>query len=372
MQAEKISRQRLVDIETRLATLEDLYRQLHQCTAPRLAHPLTQTASPLDLTPFLDVIRESDLLKHIYFNDMQGGATTCVFADVPLEEEAIGGWAPAVNSGKQPLYLGGCARDDEGRRETLIPLCLRLKMPFFTPQGQPRDHDKVLKGLQTCGSAVFWFGGDYHCRSYLPLVDLFYLVAHQFGNLFFVQFPANLTEAVLTFDNNVHVTNIYGPTGTRTLRERKTEYYRLIRALIDFVIKSNERFTTREFTTLDGPGDSFHKTLATDTKLFALSHQEARTLSLTGVIEFYNSLVTAKYTTDTARALIVVFGYFLVKSLHGQQLKCQLLSKMLDYEEVEGKMRDLQVLRDHYAEKAGTEALHWNAFTELIDAASCE
>ena len=198
--------------------------------------PGTDAEQPksVDISPFHAEWAKHELLQKLYPPQENGSTTYTLGTDDVLFGCEHAGYYPRQTTNWCGIYVGGCEQTSERRRGLTIPLLVKCKFDFFTPQGLSNSNEDLklrLDGLNKCSYCLFDFGGDEQCLNYTTGLESLYLFAQGFMNTALIQFPSSITSAVLKFDETEKNMNIVGPWKAVSLRQRRQEYYNIINSM---------------------------------------------------------------------------------------------------------------------------------------------
>lgn len=266
----------------------------------------------IDISSFLEQWEKkpAGLLQKLY-PPIADNVRVYLLQDYELSTDCFGYW-PQGQAWKG-LYLGGCEQSVEARRAITIPFCVMNQFDFFTPQGSALSGDTFVKDIKdrlsamaTCGSAVVDFTGDELCLNYSAGLDLLFLISLGFVNVTLIQLPVNEVAGSMKFNDDEKIQNVFGPWNSITLRQRRREYYEVLRCVTNCVQPVLEEYETVEGKT------GFGNALINMRPTFSQYHNDGIGLTVLERRDIYRKLVGKQFTTDVGTVLRIAMGMFIL------------------------------------------------------------
>jgi hypothetical protein len=298
-------------VVTNILTLEKLQERL-EAIEQSFLHTIKEVIPGKTILPTsVDIsIFEADWAKHVILQKLyppqEDGSRIYKLEDYELSPSTSGYWPNARNW--KGLYLGGCEQGNEMRRAVTIPLCLKNTMDFFTPQGLSTsviDSEARIEALNTCSAAIIDFTGDEQCLNFAGAMDCLYLFAHGFVNVSIINLDASPFQDAIRFDSEQLYPNVFGNWDSTSLRQRRFEYYSILRLVVSKMEDWSEYQTV---SGVKGLGQNMTNLRAN----YKRPHGEGIMLSVLDRLAVYRLIASMTFITDIGAILRICIGMLLL------------------------------------------------------------
>lgn len=324
---------------TRMAALEEaVARSATIISAHDEAIPTS-----VDISLFIKEWTESAMLQKLYPPQEDGSRVYDLDAH-EFTPDGSGFWPQKRNW--HGVYLGGCEQGNAYRRGITIPMCIKGKFEFFQPQGLGFSNEDIYtrqEALNACSTAIIDFGGDELCLNYTPGLELVYLFAQGFTNVSLIQFPKNVTTAILKFDESERSMNVFGAHDAVTLRRRRQDYYIFLNELANVM-------EWTEYKSLNG-AQGLEQAMINLRANFKRSHAEGIRVNVIDRIAIYQQLAQTKYNSDIGEMMRIALGMFLLCEMHTREFMDQ---NMPEWKHLRGEFSNLQLRAEKEAQILAT------------------
>lgn len=283
----------LLALVARIEALEVIVARA--CKDPHISNHASQT---YDFSEIGEKVRKSVLLTSLY----TGEGNVATFNGMQSESA---GYYPSSHNWLG-MFLGGCEQRNEQRFAVVIPACVKLDIPFYNPHGLDTTVVANLRprlcALQTCSFAVVDFTNDDQCLNYTAGFDLVQLFAMGFGGVAVVKLPPPLMGSMAFIEAEL-IQNVCGKFQSVSLRQRRFEYYTLLKALVAAMDK------WQEFESFSG-SIGLGRLMAEHKNHFLKPNNANRNVPMTELLDIWRRM-KRDFTTDLGAVFYTLMGMLL-------------------------------------------------------------